>query len=104
LQQKQRRECAQEEIPLSLQSLAKEPIIKEAQHSSYVVNGGKVPDNENERSNQVAKDITLPNFHETKEKNEAEELSQEAKAPIKVYQWWKALMLLFQLPLKSLND
>lgn len=41
------------------------PITKEAQHPIHIVDGGKVPNNENsitsenERSNQVAKDRTL---------------------------------------------
>ncbi len=76
---------------MSLQSLAKEPIIEEAQHPSHVVDGGKVPNSENsiasenQRSNQVAKDRTLPNFHENDTKSEAEVSSKEVEAPIKVY-------------------
>jgi hypothetical protein len=64
---------------------------EEAQRPSHVVNGGKVPNsedntiNEDERSNQVAKYRTLPDFHEDDAKNEVEELSQEVEALIKVY-------------------
>jgi hypothetical protein len=73
------------------------PITKEAQHPIHIVDGGKVPNNENsitsenERSNQVAKDRTLLDFHEDDAKSEVEESSQEVEAPIKVYQWWKVL-------------
>ncbi len=65
--------------------------MKEAQHPSHVVNGGKVPNSEDnttsedERSNQVAKYRTLLDFHEDDAKNEAKELSQEVEALIKVY-------------------
>jgi hypothetical protein len=65
--------------------------MKEAQHPSHVVDGGKVPNNEdnitseNERSNQVARDRTLLDFHEDGAKNEAKELNQEVEALIKVY-------------------
>ncbi len=76
---------------MSLQSPTKEPIMKEAQHPSHIVDGGKVPNSEDnttsedERSNQVAKDRTLPDFHEDDAKSEAEELNQEVEALIKVY-------------------
>jgi hypothetical protein len=46
----------------------------------------------------------LPNFHDDDAKNEVEESNQEVEALIKVYQWWKVLDVLFQLPLESLNN
>jgi hypothetical protein len=46
----------------------------------------------------------LPNFHENDAKSEVEESSQEVETLIKVYQWWKVLDVLLQLPLESLND
>jgi hypothetical protein len=59
--------------------------------SKSIVDGGKIFNNKNERSNQVAKDRTLLDFHEDDAKSEVEESSQEVEAPIKVYQWWKVL-------------
>jgi hypothetical protein len=56
--------------PLSLQSPVGKLVMKEAQHPSHIVNGGKVPNNEDntisedERSNQVAEDKTLLDFRE----------------------------------------
>jgi hypothetical protein len=49
--------------------------MKEAQHPSQVINGRKIPNNEDnttsedERSNQVAEDKTLLNFHEDGARN-----------------------------------
>jgi hypothetical protein len=66
--------------------------MKEAQHPSQVINGRKIPNNEDntnsedERSNQVAEDKTLLNFHEDGAKNETKESSQEVEAPNNVYQ------------------
>jgi hypothetical protein len=71
--------------------------VKEAQHPSHIVNGGKVPNNEDnttsedERSNQIVEDRTLLDFHEDGAKNEAKESSQEVEALIKVYQGRKVL-------------
>jgi hypothetical protein len=55
--------------------------VKETQHLSHIVNGGKVPNNENnttsedERSNQIVEDRTVLDFHEDGAKNEAKESS-----------------------------
>lgn len=82
---------------MSLQSLVGEHVIKEAQHLSHIVDGGKFSTNqdnttsEDERSNQVVENRTLLDFHENGAKNEAKESSQEVEAWIKVYQQQKVL-------------